>query len=47
MRTKAKPKKTAVPAHCEKCGKKMYSLTTNKNGNIICPACDKDLNQKY
>jgi len=46
-RTKAKQPKVAVRAVCKDCGKKMYSLTTNKDGLIVCPKCDKDLNQKY
>lgn len=47
MKTKQKQKRREVPAHCEKCAKKFYSLTTNKDGRIICPSCDKDFNPKY
>lgn len=34
-------KKKAVRAVCKVCGKKFHSLTTNKDGLIICPKCDK------
>lgn len=47
MLKKKKTKPKAVPAHCIKCGKKFHSLTTNKNGEIICPNCDKYMNEKY
>lgn len=47
MKQKPKQKKVEQRAVCKVCGKKLYSLTTNPNGQIVCPNCDKDLNPKY
>ena len=38
---KKKKKKVPVRAVCKVCGKKMYSLTTNRDGLITCPVCEK------
>lgn len=32
-------KKASVRAVCKVCGIKMYSKTLNKDGRVICPAC--------
>lgn len=44
---KSRKKNPAVRAVCKICGTTLYSLTKNYNGQIICPKCDRDLNQKY
>lgn len=40
---KKKKKNKLVRATCKKCGLKMYSLTTNKDGLVYCPNCDPSL----
>ena len=34
-------KKTSVRAQCRICGKKLYSKSSNPDGKIICPDCDR------
>ncbi len=41
-KVKAKPQR----AVCRICHKKLYSLTTNPDGKIICVSCDRDLNKR-
>lgn len=38
--------KSPERATCRSCGTKMYSMTTNYQGSIVCPKCDKSFHKQ-